>query len=164
MTHAGRQTGKHAVAATPRRAWVNALATLDCNYDRLPPVGDERTPMAIGNGGGEAKRGFEFETQSLLTYLLIRFLEGNEKFNITFEKQQDPTIFYPATSKRMEITELIQCKKRESVLSDTDPAVAIEGWDPWFLGDCGKGDLGKWLQSPTGTSPIVKLLESPTCR
>jgi hypothetical protein len=120
--------------------------------------------MAIDNGGVQAKRGFEFETQSLLTYLLIRLLEGNENFSVTFEKQQDATIVYPPTSKRGEITELIQCKKRESALPDTDSSVAIQGWDPWFLGECAKGDLLKWLQSPTGTLPIVELLKTPSHR
>lgn len=120
--------------------------------------------MAISDGGVHAKRGFEFETHSLLVYLLIRMLEGNEDFSVTFEKYQDAMVVYRANSKRDQITELVQCKKRERAPSDKDPSIAIQGWDTWSPGECRKGDLVKWLQSPTGNSPITKLLEAPNYR
>src|SRR5580700_2998993 len=114
------------------------------------------------DGGIHAKRGFEFEAQSLLNYLLIRMMTG-ETISITFEKGQDATFFYPEIAGRSQIIELVQCKKREHQPAGAGH-VAIPGWDSWSYGEFGITDVAEWLRKPTDEAPIPQLLENSAYR
>lgn len=116
----------------------------------------------MSDGGIEGKRGYEFEAQSLLNYLLLRVMTG-ERVVVTFEKGQDAAFVYPEGSGRGEIVELVQSKKAEN----RPPAAHREplpGWDPYFPGTFNRDDLKDCIESPTGGPPIPKLLEEPCNR
>ena len=110
-------------------------------------------------GGIQARRGFIFQDYSLLYYLLIRRLEFPD-LEAIIESKEDAIFVYSIDEdgKTQQVTELIQCKKRESQNSMTIHAGVMRG-DEWPVGKVHFDDLKKWVEKPAQQSACDMLGE-----
>ncbi|MBX9694698.1 MAG: ATP-binding protein, partial [Cyanobacteria bacterium] len=86
-----------------------------------------------------------------------------KKLEVVFEKGEDATFHYPASTHEPAIVEFVQCKKREKPRPALEEKV-IKGWDPWFPGQYSWGDLLKWIDASSDEAPLVDKLQDPAYR
>lgn len=111
-------------------------------------------------GGIQARRGFIFQDYSLLYYLLIRRLEFPDLEAIIEYKEDDSFVYsIDEDGKTQQVTELIQCKKRESQDSMTIHAGVMWG-DEWRVGKVHFDDLKNWVEKPAQQSACDMLKNS----
>lgn len=111
-------------------------------------------------GGIHAQRGFLYQTYSILFYYLIRRLEHPE-LQAIIESDEDARFLYnlEQEGQAKQITELVQCKKKEKTGSDNKHAGTVPG-DEWEPGTFDWSDLKKWVEKNKTGQGVIDILEA----
>jgi len=114
-------------------------------------------------GGIRAQRGFLSQTYSLLLYMLVRHwqLPTLEEVVIESSEGEDAKFVYsiPTGDGTLRVSELIQCKKRESSMSGHIHAGMGKG-DEWQAGKINFGDLTEWVDTKRPHQSVIDILAS----
>lgn len=118
-------------------------------------------PGQSAAGGMHQHRAARYEFAALLNYLLIRLM-CRERFEVVFQAgTEDAQFVYPETADRPQITEWVQCKKKERDETVAAPRVVIPGWDGSWMGNTTRAEfLDEWLRQPL----IDSLANDPNSR